>query len=103
MYHLYHDFLEGVLLTEELLHIFLCLPGYQCGVFIILVDILCGPDTLGPEHPAHLLLLGLNDLWQDDGPQGASKLGAWLGIHEVWYKPRQKTIYTYIFFVQWQK
>ena len=77
--HLCHGFLEGVRLTKEVLHLLVCLLGYQCGIFIILADILLGPDTLGPEHPAHLLLLGREDLWQDDGLQDAAKLGDWLG------------------------
>lgn len=83
--HLSQDFLEGMLLTEELLQIFLCLPGYQCGVFIILADIFLGPDTLSPEHPAHFLLMCLQDLWQDDGLQGVSKRGTWLRIQKEGY------------------
>ena len=65
--HLCHDVLEGVLLTEELLHILLRLPGNQRGVFIILMDILLGPDTLSQENTEHLFPLRFQDLWQDDG------------------------------------
>lgn len=82
--HLHHQLLEGVLLLQELGNILLSLLGHQRSILIIETDMLQRFSAFCTNYPSDLLLLVLQDLWQDDGLQNT--LCFWARLELAEYK-----------------